>query len=64
MDEFIGKCEDLHSKVISIQDQAHQHVGRIIKDIGIRVSQAVIFKIQEFSFSLKKIVENMNKPEN
>lgn len=56
IEEFINKCEDLHSRVISIQDQATQHVEKMLKEVGLRVAQAVIFKIQELSFSLKKVV--------
>lgn len=61
MDSFIGKCEELHGKVIAIQEQAMQHVEKMLKEIGIRVSQSVMFKMQELSFSLKRIVEGLGK---
>lgn len=56
MDEFIVKCEDLHSKIIAIQDQATQYVDKMLKEATIKVSQAVVFKIQEMSFSLKRLI--------
>jgi hypothetical protein len=61
MDDFIGRCEDLHGKVIAIQEQAMQHVEKMLKEVGIKVSQTVMFKMQELSFSLKRIVEGLGK---
>lgn len=61
MDDFIGRCEDLHTRVVAIQEQAMQHVEKMLKEVGIKVAQAVMFKMQELSFSLKKIVEGAGK---
>jgi hypothetical protein len=63
IDEFIGRCEDLHSRVIAIQEQAMQHVEKMLKEVGLKVSQAVMFKMQELSFSLKRVVEGLGKEE-
>jgi hypothetical protein len=31
MDDFIAKCENLHNKVIAIQEQGMQHVEKMLK---------------------------------
>lgn len=63
MDEFIGRCEELHGKVIAIQDQAMEYVERMVKDVALRVSQAVVFKIQEMGFSMKRLMEGVGREE-
>lgn len=39
-----------------------EHIEKIIKDIGVHIMQATIFKIQEMPFSIKKVVEIVNTP--
>jgi hypothetical protein len=37
-----------------------EHINKMLKDIGTHIIQTTIFKIQEFPFSIKKVIENMN----
>jgi hypothetical protein len=38
-------------------------VEKMLKEVGVRVAQAVMFKMQELSFSIKKTVEGLAKEE-
>lgn len=63
LEEFINRCQDLHTNIVNIQDEGLKHVQKIIKSVGLRISQVLFFKIQQMPFSLKKLVENIGKPD-
>lgn len=51
----------MHSDLEKLMKYSSEHIDKMLKDIGTHILQATIFKIQEFPFSIKKVIENMNE---
>ena len=58
----MNKCNEVHTILESIEKHANEHITKITKDIGIHISQATMFKMQEMPFSIKRVVEQMERP--
>lgn len=59
IEQFLAKCDELHKNLEVVEKHAKDYSSKMIKDIGIHISQAGFFKIQEIPFSLKRVVESM-----
>jgi hypothetical protein len=42
-----------------VEKHAKDYTSKIVKDVGIHIMQAGLFKIQEIPFSLKRVIENL-----
>lgn len=57
------KCKELHTSVEDIVKHAENNIDKIVRDIGLKVQQSIVFKIQEMPFSLKRIAESIDRHE-
>ncbi len=48
----------------TVEKNASDHIDKLVKSIGIHISQAGIFKIQELPFSIKRVIEGLSSVKN